>query len=154
MPAGVRLTLVGSGSLSGALEERLRLTAMPPVEVAGHRERDDLASVYADADVFVFPSVSDPWGLVVNEAMASGLPVIVTRAPGAVDDLVVDGQNGRVVSPFDPDALKTAMTELATNSDLRLAMGRRSAERIEAFEPRDWAAGMRDAAVTAWARGG
>jgi glycosyltransferase involved in cell wall biosynthesis len=150
MPTGVRLTLVGSGSLRGPLEDRSRLADMQPVEVVGHLERNELAGVYSDTDVFVFPSVSDPWGLVVNEAMASGLPVIATHAPGAVDDLVVDGQNGRLVPPLDPAALTAAMAELATSRELRLAMGRRSAERIEDFRPQDWANGMRDAAMTAW----
>jgi glycosyltransferase involved in cell wall biosynthesis len=83
--------------------------------------------------------------------MASGLPVVTTSAPGAVDDLVTDGDNGMVVAPFDVGALRAAMEELARDPDRRLAMGKRSAERIRAQTPEAWAAGMREAALTSLA---
>ena len=127
--------------------------AMPPVRSLGHLDRDQLARAYAEADVFVFPSVSDPWGLVLNEAMASGLPVIATSAPGAVDDLVSDGENGIVVPPFDPGALADAMVALASDPARRLEMGERSSSKIRDFEPQTWAEGMREAVLTNAPRG-
>lgn len=141
------LTLVGDGSLGERIHERVARAAMPPIRILGHLDREGLAAEYARADVFVFPSVSDPWGLVINEAMASGLPVVTTSAPGAVDDLVVEGDNGIVVPPFDGGALGAAMEDLSRDPERRLAMGRRSAERILGQTPEAWAVGMREAAL-------
>ena len=143
------LLIVGSGSLDEVARARVQMSDMPPVRFVSHLDRGELAQAYADADVFVFPSVSDPWGLVINEAMASGLPVITTSAPGAVDDLVVDGDNGFVVPPHDPGPLVEAMRVLATDDRRRLEMGERSRQRIERFQPGDWANGMRDAVLAA-----
>lgn len=141
------LTLVGDGSLGERVRERVARAAMPPIRTLGHRDREELAGEYARADVFVFPSVSDTWGVVINEAMASGLPVVTTSAPGAVDDLVANGENGIVVPPFDAGALGGAMEELARDPERRRAMGRRSAERIRVQTPEAWAVGMREAAL-------
>jgi len=147
--ADAYLSLVGAGDLADPILRRISATATERVDVVGHLERDDLAKAYAGADVFIFPSVSDPWGLVINEAMASGLPVIASDAPGAVADLVTNGENGLVVEALDPASLAAAISRLALDRDLRLRMGRRSADRIKSFEPADWAAGMRRAVVTA-----
>jgi glycosyltransferase involved in cell wall biosynthesis len=156
--AGVRaeaeLTLVGEGSLGERIRERVARASMPPVRVTGHLDREGIAEQYARADVFVFPSVSDPWGLVINEAMASGLPVVTTTAPGGVDDLVVDGENGIVVAPFDAGSLRAAMDDLARDPERRRAMGMRSGERIAAQTPEAWAAGMREASIAALALAG
>ena len=62
-----------------------------------HLEPDALAQVYGVSDVFVLPSFEETWGLVVNEAMACGLPVITTDRVGAAVDLVREGENGFVV---------------------------------------------------------
>jgi glycosyltransferase involved in cell wall biosynthesis len=121
---------------------------MPPVSVVGHLERDDLAARYSQADVFVFPSVSDPWGLVLNEAMAAGLPVIATSAAGAADDLVFHGRNGLVVEPFDVAGLAGAMSTLTADPALRGSMGAQSSSIIRGFEPESWAAGMREAVLS------
>jgi glycosyltransferase involved in cell wall biosynthesis len=141
------LTIVGDGSLRQRIRERVAGAAMPAIRIAGHLDREELATEYARADVFVFPSVSDAWGLVINEAMASGLPVVTTSAPGAVDDLVVDGDNGIVVPPSDAGALVAAMEDLARDPERRRGMGKRSADRIRTQTPEAWAVGMREAAL-------
>jgi glycosyltransferase involved in cell wall biosynthesis len=141
------LTIVGDGSLRGRIGTRVEGSTMPPTYLPGHLGRDDLAKRYAQADVFVFPSVSDPWGLVLNEAMASGLPLVTTSAPGAVDDLVIHGRNGLVVEPFDVVGLATAMSTLTADAALRLSMGAESSSIIAGFEPETWAAGMREAVL-------
>jgi glycosyltransferase involved in cell wall biosynthesis len=94
------------------------------------------------ADALIFPTHSDPWGLVVNEAMSCGLPVIATNVAGCVADLVQDGDNGFVVSPSDSSQLAAAMASLAGDSELRIRMGSRSRERIQEFSPEVWADGM------------
>lgn len=83
--------------------------------------------VYSQASVLVHPSLSDGFGYVVAEAMASGLPVIVTRNTGAAD-LVRDGQNGYVIAPGDQDALRERLAHLARHPDLLPVMGRAARE--------------------------
>jgi glycosyltransferase involved in cell wall biosynthesis len=144
----VDLSIVGVGALETSIRRRIAETSMPPAKLLGHLEREELVDAYRNADVFVFPSVSDPWGLVVNEAMAAGLPVIASSAPGAVDDLVRDGDNGFVVPPFDASSLATAIDALSTDAELRARMGARSLDRIGSFTPDGWARGMRDAALS------
>jgi glycosyltransferase involved in cell wall biosynthesis len=145
----VELLVAGTGPLDALAHSRVAGAAMPPVRLLGHLDREGLAAAYAEADVFVFPSVSDPWGLVINEAMAAGLPVIATSAPGAVDDLVDHNDNGFVVPTLDPGALTAAMQALADDPALRARMGERSRERIAHSRPIDWAEGMRRAVLSA-----
>ena len=142
------LVLVGDGPLRSDIERRLNDGKLERVDVRGHLDRDELAEEYAASDVFVFPSLSDPWGLVLNEAMAAGLPVITTNAPGAVDDLIADRVNGLVVPTGDPDRLAAAMLKLGTDRAARLAMGRHSFERIQLFSPARCAEGLVAAART------
>jgi glycosyltransferase involved in cell wall biosynthesis len=147
VPRPSELTIVGTGSLRPRLAERVATSAMCPVKVLGHQGRDDLADRYAGADIFVFPSVSDPWGLVMNEAMAAGLPVVASSAAGAVADLVEDGRNGFVVEPWDAGALRDSLSALIEDPSERIRMGRESSTMIEAFSPQAWANGMREAVV-------
>jgi glycosyltransferase involved in cell wall biosynthesis len=109
------------------------------VKLAGFHQRADLPRLYAAGDVFVFPTLGDPYGLVVDEAMAAGLPVISTTAAGEIRERVVDGVNGYLVPPNDPQALAVAMRRLAVNSGLRSQMGARSAEMIAGYTPDRWA---------------
>lgn len=152
MSGDATLALAGHGSLESAVRARVMSGSMPPVETLGHLDRDDLAAEYARADALVFPTLSDSWGLVINEAMAAGLPVVTTTAPGAVDDLIEHGANGLVVEPASSDALLDALEQLATDPTLRLEMGSRSAERIARFGPHAWADGVREAAYVAYGR--
>ena len=75
----------------------------------------------------------EPWGLVVNEAMAAGLPVIASERVGCVDDLVVDGKTGVVIGADSPSSLAKAMTRLADDAPLRQAMGVAARQRISSW---------------------
>jgi glycosyltransferase involved in cell wall biosynthesis len=143
--AEMGLVFVGDGPARSELMQN----TTDGIQFTAFIQRDELANYYGLADVFVFPTHSDPWGLVVNEAMASGLPIIASRAAGCVADLVQDGWNGRVVAPHNVKELAAAMTTLAENSALRAAMGKRSAERIVAYSPEACAAGIANAVVSA-----
>jgi len=83
------------------------------IQFLGFVHREELPEIYALAEGLIFPTHSDPWGLVVNEAMACGLPVIVTSVAGCTLDLVQDGWNGFVVPPRDASALARATASLA-----------------------------------------
>jgi glycosyltransferase involved in cell wall biosynthesis len=89
------------------------------VTYAGHVDCAALQCLYAQSDVLVLPSRYEVWGLVINEALEHGLPVIATEAVGAVDDLVVDDVNGYVTPTGDVGALRAAMSRIAGWDDAR-----------------------------------
>lgn len=116
---------------AGPEEDRLRADSPPDVTFLGVLDREKtLPKLYASADAFVFSSLTETLGLVVLEAMASGLPVIATPAGGVADHLR-DDMNGIAVPPSDPAAMAQAMVTLALDGSRRdrLAAGaRRTAE--------------------------
>ena len=116
------LALVGSGPE----EAHLRNLASGDNRIlfAGYQSGANKTAWYAAADIFAFPTLHDPWGLVVNEAMAFGLPIIATDAAGCAPDLVQD--NGLVVPAGDVRALADALSQLLADEPLRCKMGQRS----------------------------
>ena len=142
------LVLVGAGSD----EQRLRGLAGDRVRFEGPKSRDELVRYYGEADVFVLPSRSEPWGMVLNEAAAAGLPLVATEAVGAARDLV-DG-NGFRVPADDVPALRDALLRLAEDPELRRAYGARSRELARRFTPEAWADGVASAAGRARRRTG
>ncbi len=144
----VGLVFVGDGAARPELERRAAAITPGSIQLAGFAQREQLAKYYALAEAFVFPTHTDPWGLVVNEAMACSLPVIATSAAGCTADLVEDRWNGRVVPAGDASQLALAMEELALCPDLRVLMGQRSWERIQKYSPGACAAGFADAMVS------
>lgn len=123
------LVLVGSGPY----EERLHdlMHDLDGVHLAGAQFGGDLCEYYALAKAFIVPSESDPWGLVVNEAMASGLPVIVSTGCGA-KALVREAENGWTFVPGDVQALSTLMFRMSLlDRETIVRMGKRSKEIID-----------------------
>jgi glycosyltransferase involved in cell wall biosynthesis len=140
------LALVGGGSE----EERLRKLAPERVRFEGPKDRDELVRYYAEADVFVLPSRSEPWGMVLNEAAAAGLPLVATEQSGAAQDLI--DENGFVVPADDVAALRDALRTLADDPELRTRFGARSRELVRRFTPEAWAEGVANAADRAQRR--
>ena len=95
----------GDGVSREELTQRARRISPGAVCFPGFAQREDLAGLYALAEALVLPTHSDTWGLVVNEAMACGLPIIVSSVAGCSADLVEDGWNGYVVPPRDSEKL-------------------------------------------------
>ena len=106
----------------------------------GFKPKPELPRYYTLADVFVFPTLGDPYGLAVDEAMACSLPVISSSAAGEIRDRVEDGVNGYIVPPEDSAALAARMLELTQDPALRAQMGRTSSEKIQGHTPEQWAA--------------
>lgn len=150
LPAEVRshvsLVFAGNGPMRAELESMARDIYPGSVHFAGFVERDDLANYYALAECLVMPTHSDPWGLVVNEAMACGLPVICTNVAGCAADLV--RENGILVEPCDSPQLARAMLAMAADSELRSSMSRESTRLIRDYSPDACAAGLAAAAVS------
>jgi glycosyltransferase involved in cell wall biosynthesis len=141
-----QLVIAGGGSL----EDELHSAAPEGVRFLGRLDRDELVSWYAAADVFVLPSRSDQWGMVLNEAAAAGLPLVSTEAPGAAWDLIEHGVNGFRVPVDVVDELADALAQLAGDAELRERAGVRSRELAAAHSPSAWA----DAVVAASAGAG
>jgi glycosyltransferase involved in cell wall biosynthesis len=138
----IGLVFVGDGSVKDSLLARAAEIRPGSVKWAGFAQREELAIYYGLAETFVFPTHSDPWGLVVNEAMACGLPVIVSTAAGCAADLVTDGWNGYVVPTHNVARMTSAMDSLARSSQLRRQMAHNSEERIQQHAPELCAAGL------------
>jgi glycosyltransferase involved in cell wall biosynthesis len=119
------------------------------VRFPGFAQREDLAGLYALAEALVLPTHSDTWGLVVNEAMACGLPIIVSSVAGCSVDLVEDGWNGYVVPPQDSEKLREAIDSLLRRAELKQQMSARSLERIRNYSPEACADGLAAAAISA-----
>jgi glycosyltransferase involved in cell wall biosynthesis len=103
-PEAPTVVVAGEGPLSEAL------AASNHVHLVGFQDEERLIELYALADAFVLPSHDEPWGVVVNEALACQTPVIVSSAVGAAEDLVVSGRNGLIFPTRDVDALATALS--------------------------------------------
>lgn len=138
-PTDVSLLLVGDGVDEELLRARAAEKRLANVVFADFHDADSLPSLYAAADVFVFPTLGDPFGMVVPEAMACSLPVIATTASGEIHDRVVDGLNGFIVPPGDSDALSERMQVLAQDPERRRAMAEASRLRVEGQSPDQWA---------------
>jgi glycosyltransferase involved in cell wall biosynthesis len=105
--------------------------------VVGGLGEEQLARRYLDADVFALLSRQETWGVVVNEAAASGLPLVLSDRVGAAYDLLRDGENGFLVPADDVEAAAEALRRLAADPELRRRMGARSSELVAAwgYEP-------------------
>jgi glycosyltransferase involved in cell wall biosynthesis len=120
----VELRMVGSGPMRAELESWAAGCAVP-VRVEGFIQQGDLLPVMAGADVLIFPTLGDPYGLVVSEAMAAGMTVISTSAAGEIAERLTDGPaapRGVIVPPGDPAALASAVKRLVGDRDLVRAL--------------------------------
>jgi glycosyltransferase involved in cell wall biosynthesis len=141
----VSLLLVGDGPEEQELRERCETERVRNVVFTGFQQRDALPKFYAAADVFVFPTLGDPFGLVVEEAMACRLPVISTTAAGEIHDRVEEGVTGFIVPPENSAELLDRMELLTVSAHLRKRLGDGGRRRVEAHHPDRWAEKFEDA---------
>ena len=127
----IALALVGDGDLREELTALVKVLDCPDIHFFGYVGFPQNVEFYKLADVFVLPSLHEPWGLVVNEAMIMGLPVIVSSKVGCRKDLVAQGENGLIFEDGDESGLTKAM-EWMLGADLA-AFSQRSLEKIK-----DW----------------
>jgi len=158
--AGARLVLVGEGSKRVCLHSQAqRLRVDDRVIFVGYVPPDDTLVYYAMAAVLVLPSVSSPrgketWGLVVNEAMNQGVPVIATEAVGAAaGGLVQNGVNGWVVPERDSLALARALRRTLRDPVLRAALSRGARRTIAGWDNERMVQGFRAAIAAVTAKG-
>jgi glycosyltransferase involved in cell wall biosynthesis len=123
--------MAGDGPLREGCEEQA-CSASAPIRFTGFLNQSQIAEAYAAADAVVLPSAVETWGLVVNEAMASGLPCIVSDRAGCSPDLVDCGSTGDIYPMGDAGALSALMAHYADSGRLA-AMGRNAARKIESY---------------------
>jgi glycosyltransferase involved in cell wall biosynthesis len=138
------LVFVGDGHLRPELEQFADKNALD-VHFLGFRNQSELPKCYAMSDVLVLPSDYEPWGLVVNEAMCFGLPIIASDKVGAAADLIRDGLNGFVYPVGNIPAVAEALIRVLGNDVLRREMGASSAAIIRTWSISETVEGVRNA---------
>jgi glycosyltransferase involved in cell wall biosynthesis len=145
------LVILGSGEMESQLLASISRTGVTAhVRLPGFVQYGELPAYYSGAGACVLASLSDQWGLAVNEAMAAGLPVIVSRGCGCAPDLIMEGENGHTFDPRDGATLTRLMYHVANaTSETRAAMGEASRSRIESYTPERFAGALVEAAAYA-----
>ena len=129
-PGNVHLVLVGNGPLESQLREGAQ---SPNIHFAGFQNQTRMPVVYRLADVVLLPSVSETWGLAINEAMASGRPVIASSRCGGAIDLIKEGFNGSVFNAGDVGQLMDKMKQLYSSRAAIGEMGQNALSHIQQF---------------------
>ncbi len=135
--------LLGEGPRRGDYESLVSESLQGRVLFAGHVSQAELPLWFRSADVFVFPSRHDGWGVVINEACAARLAVIASRQTGSARDLVEPGVSGVLFERDDVDALVTAMQHFLEHPEDCTLFGNRSRSLVEQFSPEEGAARFR-----------
>jgi glycosyltransferase involved in cell wall biosynthesis len=149
LPRGL-LVLAGEGPLRASLEaEATTLGVAGRVRFLGFANQTQLPAIYTSADLMVLPSMYDAFGVVVNESMLCGCPVVASDHVGAARDLIEHGRTGFVYPCGDTDALAAILRQALQNRGQLLAMGGAARARMESWSPRE----NIDAAVEAISRG-
>jgi glycosyltransferase involved in cell wall biosynthesis len=143
------LVLCGDGPSAAEVEEEVRASGVEgSIHRPGFLQADELSRWYGFASAFVHPSLMEPWGLVVNEAAACGLPLLVSDRAGCVETLVPRPE-GTTGARFDPRNVRAIADRLAWMADLpedeRRAIGRRAAEVVADWGPDRFASGTLEA---------
>jgi len=139
------LLFVGDGALRAQVQAEAGAKGLEDVRFLGFRNQTELPALYDLCDVFVLPSTEEPWGLVVNEVMAVGKPVIVSDAVGCARDLVCNDINGLVFPVGKIEALAEALAKIVFRPDRAVQMGRESRKMIGRWSFNEDLAGLRGA---------
>ena len=124
------LVIVGDGEQRVPLEAQAKQSGLDDIRFTGFRNQSELPAYFALADVFVLPARHEPWGLVVNEVMACGRPVVVSTDVGAAVDLVNEGVEGFVYPTGDVHALMICLEKVLASPETVRTMGEAAAHRI------------------------
>ena len=148
----VRVLIIGDGPLRERMLMKLAEKNIV-VDYAGFVPQEDLPRYYSEAKILLFTTNNDPWGIVANEALASGTPVITSPCSGVADDLVVDGKNGYVVES-NVSAWVDKSLSLLENDDLWEEMHMSAVESVQDFNFDNAANGIIAASIWAFSHSG
>ncbi|TET73477.1 MAG: glycosyltransferase [Candidatus Aminicenantes bacterium] len=132
---GWGLILLGNGLQRKKIEDFINENAVKDILLPGFKQKEEIPFFYVISDVLILPSVSEPWGLVVAEAMASNLPVLVSNRCGCYPDIVYDGINGFSFDPFNDDQLFELMNNVTRGEYNLEDMGKASLQIIKDHTP-------------------
>jgi glycosyltransferase involved in cell wall biosynthesis len=127
------LAFMGDGMLRKNLEKYVEKHAIPSVHFLGFKNFTEMPVYYALADIFVLSSFNEYWGMVINEAMCFGLPVVVSDTTGAIPDLIQEGENGYTYPCGNVDVLAEKLEKLIVDNELRRKFGGKSLEIIKGY---------------------
>jgi glycosyltransferase involved in cell wall biosynthesis len=145
-----KLVLLGDGPLQGSICDQIqKLHLTDQVLMHGFKQYGELPAYYGLANVFIHASTTEQWGLVVNEAMASGLPVLVSNRCGCAMDLVEPGVTGYSFDPLNLEQMTELMLRCSASPADLATMGKAAAERVAEWGVERFADGLNRAAVTA-----
>jgi glycosyltransferase involved in cell wall biosynthesis len=137
------LVMVGSGEMEAELKAMAKRLGLSNAVFPGFINQQKLPRIFGACDIFVLPSEDEPWGLVVNEAMCAGLPIIASSEVGCVSDLLCEGENGYSFTTGDIDGLAAALRSLVVNRRLRESQSNKSREIISQWSYRQCLEGLR-----------
>lgn len=137
------LVLCGSGELRSELERQITtLKLTNSIHLPGFLQQQDLLPYFAHTSCFIHASTQEQWGLVVNEAMAAGLPVLVSNRCGCYEDLIIEGVNGFGFDPENKEELTNLMIKMSSGEIDLESMGKNSLKHIQKFSPDYFAQGL------------
>lgn len=139
------LLFIGDGDQRETMEARAKTVDWRSIKFLGFKNQTELPRYYDLCDVLVLPSVFEPWGLVINEAMNAGRAVVVSDQVGCAPDLVKPGENGYVFKTGDIDGLRQALTDIVSDPQKCWAMGQKSLEIIDKWGIEEDVAGLKRA---------
>lgn len=130
------LILCGDGEIRSQIERQIsQLSLQDAVHLPGFLQQNELLPYFAHASCFVHPSFKETWGLVINEAMAAGLPILVSNRCGCFEDLVIEGVNGFGFDPENTSQLTNLMLKISSPECDREKMGKAALKHIQKFSP-------------------
>lgn len=140
------LVLCGDGELRPQLYQQIHTLSLEhKLHLPGFLQQSEILPYFAYAGCFVHSSTHEQWGLVVNEAMAAGLPVLVSNRCGCFEDLVLEGVNGFGFDPYDQQQLTDLMLKISSDAVERSSMGEASLQHIQKYSPDYFADGLKKA---------
>ncbi|WP_435184037.1 glycosyltransferase family 4 protein [Cylindrospermopsis raciborskii G7] len=137
------LVLCGDGELRAHLEQQITNQAIKDyVHLPGFLQQQEILPYFAHASCFIHASIQEQWGLVVNEAMAAGLPVLVSNRCGCYEDLIIEGINGFGFDPENVQQLTELMCKISSGEVNLAEMGKAALAHIQKFSPEYFAQGL------------
>lgn len=139
------LLIAGDGEDRPAIEQLIRQSGAVNIRMLGFQNQSELPRLFDLCDVFVLPSIHEPWGLVVNEVMCAGRAIILSDQTGCAPDLLQDGTNGFLFPAQNIDALTNVLRRFLDDPSLAPAMGKQAASIIARFSFQQDVEGLRRA---------
>jgi glycosyltransferase involved in cell wall biosynthesis len=139
------LLIVGEGEERIAIEQRIRESRLSSIRMLGFKNQSELPRLFDLSDVFILPSVHEPWGLIVNEVMNAGCAVVVSDDVGCHADLIEDGVNGFIFPKQNVDALSAILWRFMEDKSLAKEMGKHSRRIISQHSVDECVHGLRQA---------